>query len=62
MEGGAGWRVFDVWESQADLGPAYSEKLDAAMQKIGAEMAPRVTSWTVHNVLLAERAPAWSHS
>jgi hypothetical protein len=62
MEEAAGWRVFDVWESQADFDRFRREKLDAAMRKIGAEMAPRVITWPVHNVILGERAPAGSHS
>ena len=58
MEGDAGWRVVDVWESQADFDRFRREKLDAAMRKIGAEMPPRVTTWPVHNVMFGERAPA----
>jgi hypothetical protein len=58
MEEGAGWRVVDVWESQADFERFRREKLDAAMRKIGAEMPPRVITWPVHNVMFGERAPA----
>ena len=58
MEGDAGWRVVDVWESQADFDRFRREKLDAAMRKIGAEMPSRVITWPVHNVMLGERAPA----
>jgi heme-degrading monooxygenase HmoA len=62
MEDGTGWRVVDVWESQADFDRFRREKLDAALRKVGLEMPGRIISWPVHNVLLAERAPEWSHS
>ena len=48
--------------SQADFDRFRRERLDAATRKVGLEMPPRVISWPVHNVLLGERAPAWSHS
>jgi hypothetical protein len=48
MEGG--WRVVDVWESQAAFDTFMQQKLGAALQKNGLQ-PPQVKVWPVHNTL-----------
>jgi hypothetical protein len=48
MEGG--WRIVDVWDSQAALDAFMHDKLLAALQKNGVP-EPQVTVWPVHNTV-----------
>jgi hypothetical protein len=45
---GRGWRVVDVWESQAAFDTFLRDRLGAAMQKNGVS-EPQVESFTTHN-------------
>jgi hypothetical protein len=46
-----GWRVVDVWESQAAFDTFLQQKLGMVLQKHGLQ-PPQVQTWPVHNTLM----------
>jgi hypothetical protein len=45
-----GFKVVDVWESEADFQRFYEERLAAGIQRVGIEGEPKVTFAPAHRV------------
>jgi hypothetical protein len=45
-----GWRVIEVWESQADLDRFHQEELHEALQKAGISLSGKPQRFDVYNI------------
>jgi hypothetical protein len=51
-EGPNGWRVIELWESEADAMRFFQERLKPAWDAVGVEAPPNPPQfWEVHNVM-----------
>lgn len=53
-----GWRIIEVWESQADFDRFHEETLRHAHAAHGMELVEPVSEWEAHTVVAASN---WQH-